>query len=126
MLGRQQEKLEAEVARLDGQEQRLAVIVNRVQSCQAAPAATPLDELCSAYDGLLRAAPEEYTLYGISAAALAQVGGAPATSCQLVLCMHAANMSASIGLVQGAELWSQCKLRMAACGAAALDRSACT
>lgn len=83
MLGRQQEKLEAEVARLDGQEQRLAVIVNRVQSSQAAPAATPLDELCSAYDGLLRAAPEEYTLYGISAAALAQVGGAPATSCQL-------------------------------------------
>ena len=73
VLGRQQEKLEAGVARLDGQEQRLAVIVHRVQACQAAPAATPLEELCSAYDSLLREAPEEYTLYGISAAAFAQV-----------------------------------------------------
>ena len=73
VLGRQQERLEAEVSRLDAQEARLAVIVDQVQACQAAPAATPLEQLCSAYDGLLREAPEEYVLYGISAAALAQV-----------------------------------------------------
>ena len=81
LLGRQQQKLEDEVARLDGQEQRLAVIADRVQACQAAPAATPLGELCSAFADLLASSPEEYVLYGISAAALAQV-------CTLAAILH--------------------------------------
>ncbi|EFJ43876.1 hypothetical protein VOLCADRAFT_65509 [Volvox carteri f. nagariensis] len=73
LLAREKERLEAEDARQEEACSRLEAVSAEVEAVRGMPAATPLGELAEAYGRIRERYREEYIMYGLAQAALAQV-----------------------------------------------------
>jgi tuftelin-interacting protein 11 len=73
VLGREQQRMEEEVEAVQQQVEHAAAILEEVQRCQSGAAASSLDEKEQVYRRLKARYREEYILYNLADAALAQV-----------------------------------------------------